>query len=145
MLRRVICSGICILVILCPGYVFLGRLAGLRVGPVRDADFALGLGQRLVRLVSGLARVARRLHVGDGLEQGGEGAVLLAAVLGVPVETVGTRDDAGAVVFGSASWNGAAHGKSSVVLVWSARHRYEFPLPAARAQLHFNLNWKEIA
>src|SRR5688572_14964280 len=121
MLRRVICSGICISVILRSRDGIFGRLAGIRVDPAGDADFVLGLFQGLAGLV--IALVVGRLHVGDRFKEGGEGTVIALAVLAMPIEAVRTLDDAGAVVFRSARRNGATHGKSSVDLFARASQR----------------------
>src|SRR5688572_806832 len=121
MLRRVICSGICISVILRSGNGIFGRLAGVRVDPAGDADFVLGFFQSLAGLV--IALVVGRLHVGDRFEQAGKGTVIALAVLAMPIEAVRPLDDAGAVIFRSARRNGATHGKFSVDLFSRASQR----------------------
>ena len=54
---------------------FLGRLAGLGIDPVGDADFALGLRQEFPNLGIGAAV----FHVGDGFDQRRQGAGCFAA------------------------------------------------------------------
>jgi hypothetical protein len=96
------------LVIFDPVRLLFGQFTGFRIDPISDADFGLGLLNALSRLE---VRVCAVLHVFHRLEQGGERAGLLAAILGLPIETVGTFDDPRSVEIGRCFWYRFFHRK----------------------------------
>src|SRR6185369_1681808 len=83
--RSVICSGICISMVLRSWDGIFGRLASVRIDPARDADLVLGFLERFARFV---IAVVPRLHVGGRCFQAGKGAVMGLAVGAVPIEAV---------------------------------------------------------
>ena len=117
---------------------FLGRLARFRVDPVGDADFRFRFLQRFGRLERLAVRV---LHVLHGFDERVERPILAHRALRTPVETIGTLDDARAIVVRRCLRKVARHDASVVMRCGAALDLHQDIAIRPRQSAH--MPWNE--